>query len=92
MSSRLLDAVFDNGDLDVEWDDVRLISDLIQGSYNGGEGWHQDIGWTFDIVNNKRNSLDVDKYDYLVRDASSVGMDVAVNPMKLVDAAHVIGD
>ena len=28
-----------------------------------------NIGWMFDIVANKRNSLDVDKFDYLCRDA-----------------------
>jgi deoxynucleoside triphosphate triphosphohydrolase SAMHD1 len=30
-------------------------------------------GWIFDIVSNSRNSIDVDKFDYLARDAYHIG-------------------
>ncbi len=32
------------------------------------------LGWMFDIVANKTNSLDVDKIDYLQRDSKSLGL------------------
>ena len=31
-------------------------------------------GWMFDIVNNKRNSLDIDKFDYLKRDTKHLDL------------------
>jgi len=30
--------------------------------------------WMFDIVNNQRNSIDVDKFDYLRRDTHKLGV------------------
>jgi len=30
--------------------------------------------WIYEIVNNKRNSIDVDKFDYLTRDAFHLGL------------------
>ena len=34
---------------------------------------HLIVAWIFDIVANKRNSIDVDKFDYLQRDAYHIG-------------------
>jgi HD superfamily phosphohydrolase len=30
--------------------------------------------WMFDIINNKRNSIDVDKFDYINRDTLMMGI------------------
>ena len=35
---------------------------------------HCNIEFIFDIVNNKRNSIDVDKYDYIRRDSYHLGL------------------
>jgi HD superfamily phosphohydrolase len=32
------------------------------------------IGWMYEIIANKKNSLDVDKLDYLQRDAKHLGL------------------
>ena len=32
------------------------------------------VEFIFDIVNNKRNSIDVDKYDYIRRDSYHLGL------------------
>lgn len=30
--------------------------------------------WMFDIINNKRNSIDVDKFDYIKRDTQMMNL------------------
>lgn len=30
--------------------------------------------WMFDIINNKRNSIDVDKFDYIKRDTQTMNL------------------
>jgi HD superfamily phosphohydrolase len=30
--------------------------------------------WLFDVVNNKRNSIDVDKWDYIARDTHAMNI------------------
>ena len=42
-------------------------------NYSGNFDFSQH-GWMFEIVNNKRNSIDVDKLDYLSRDAQYLNM------------------
>lgn len=46
-----------------------MITSLIKGDRTKSKGW------MFDIVANKRNNLDVDKFDYLHRDTKSLGID-----------------
>jgi hypothetical protein len=45
----------------IESQDLKLIESLIIGDSN----YARDKQWMFDIVNNKRNSIDVDKFDYI---------------------------
>jgi HD superfamily phosphohydrolase len=44
-----------------------------------------------DIVCNSRNSIDVDKFDYLIRDAYFCGSAVRPSPHRLMDNCRVIG-
>jgi HD superfamily phosphohydrolase len=51
--------------------------------------------WLFDIVNNSRNSLDVDKMDYLVRDCYNLGphfISSTSGTSRLIYGSRVIGD
>ena len=51
----------------------------------------QTKGWMFDIVNNKRNSLDIDKFDYLKRDSYTLGLtDYDFDSELLLNGAKVI--
>ena len=45
----------------------------------------------FDVVNNKRNSLDVDKLDYINRDILALNLSMGIHDYKsLLKAARVI--
>ena len=71
-SDMLLKHMIDQNYIDdIEKSDVDLIGKLINGDDNS---IHREKGWMFDIVANKRNSIDVDKFDYIMRDAHNTGL------------------
>ena len=45
-----------------------MVKDLITGSWEA----YPDRQWIFEIVSNPRNSIDVDKFDYLARDTNKM--------------------
>lgn len=49
-----------------------------------------DRGWKYQIVANKINGIDVDKFDYLARDAYNVGLDSKFDSSRLIQQARVI--
>lgn len=47
----------------------------------------------FDIVANKRNSIDVDKFDYIHRDAYNIGLkNIHFDYERLIKSSKVIGN
>jgi HD superfamily phosphohydrolase len=51
------------------------------------------VGWPYQLVSNELNGYDVDKYDYLHRDAQYLGVKTEFNSRRLVlDATVVAGD
>lgn len=51
------------------------------------------IEWIFDIVANKRNSIDVDKYDYMTRDSYHLGLkDTYFDYRALIKESRVIAN
>lgn len=52
-----------------------------------------DVGWMYDIVANKTNSLDVDKLDYLQRDARNMGIKtVFFDQSRIINNSRVINN
>jgi HD superfamily phosphohydrolase len=49
-----------------------------------------DTNWKFQIVANKINGLDVDKMDYLIRDATAFGLNVGIDVTRIIENAKVI--
>ena len=70
-------------DIPVTPDEVNFVCALI---LPGVE--HKD--WFFDVVNNTRNALDVDKMDYLVRDAHMAGLKYDLDIPRLLHDARVV--
>jgi deoxynucleoside triphosphate triphosphohydrolase SAMHD1 len=49
--------------------------------------------WMFEIINNKRNSIDVDKFDYILRDTRMMSLSLGEYDYKiLLKDARVIDD
>ena len=51
-----------------------------------------DRAWLREIVANERNSLDVDKFDYMQRDCYFLGVKSSYDPSRLLNLSRVIGD
>lgn len=45
----------------------------------------------FDIVNNTKNSIDVDKFDYLQRDPRHIGLDCSFDPSRIINKSFLEG-
>ncbi|CAG8655993.1 6761_t:CDS:2, partial [Ambispora leptoticha] len=65
-STMMLDFLVKKNEIDIEKSkiDIEFVKTLIRGQRNGDS----DREFLFDIVANQRNSVDVDKFDYLKRD------------------------
>ena len=78
----LLDHIIDTNNIDIEREDVNFVGSLIKGDQPKDPNhekrniiiWLTRIEWMYEIVANKTNSLDVDKLDYLERDAKHLGL------------------
>ncbi len=87
-SEMLLDFLLDDNGIDMEAEDVRLIKDLVDGTPSKP----YENRFIFDIVANKRNSVDVDKFDYLQRDCFNVGVKSNYDCSRLMTFCKVIED
>lgn len=76
--------------------DIVFIKELIRGPRNltGAdwpyEGRTQEKGFLYEIVANKRSGVDVDKWDYFLRDSHSLGIKVTFDYLRLIKFSRVI--
>jgi HD superfamily phosphohydrolase len=67
-------------------DEINFICDLI----NPNKDIHQ--GYIYQIVSNTLNGLDVDKFDYLTRDSTTLGINISFQADRLITNAKVINN
>lgn len=53
---------------------------------------YEDRKFLFDIVANKKNSVDVDKFDYIERDTYNLGLRSSYDPKRLLVYSRVINN
>lgn len=92
MSGKILQTIIDDGHVkDDALDDIDMkrVQDLIMGSCPDHQAPSNaalpvnDKRFLFDIVANGRNSIDVDKYDYLARDSHYCNVKVSCDLQRL---------
>jgi len=76
-------------DFDLGTDDVKFIKALIAGDWNICP--HRSR-YLFDVVANRRNSIDVDKFDYLERDCYYLGMKSVFDFSRLMRFSRVVDE
>lgn len=76
-------------------DDIHFIKELILGDANEGPAGFEWKGrgnktFLYDIVANKRNGIDVDKFDYFARDCYVMGLTKSFDALRLMKFARYI--
>jgi len=89
MSVKMLNYLIDDNAIDIPSEDIHFVEDLILG--NALQKYHDKL-FMFDIVANKRNSVDVDKFDYLARDCYMSGIKSSYDFSRLLKFCRVIDD
>ncbi|KAF8582015.1 HD-domain/PDEase-like protein [Ramaria rubella] len=90
-SEMMLDYLVSDNNIDLRQDEVRFIKDLIAGSKSHTRSHSpSEKDFLFEIVANKRNGIDVDKFDYIDRDTHAVSTGKVTDVSRLVNTARVI--
>ncbi|KAI8140339.1 HD phosphohydrolase domain-containing protein [Fennellomyces sp. T-0311] len=90
-SEMMLEYLIDDNNVDIERDEVNLIKDLIAGTPRS-KSQYDERCFLFDIVANKRNSVDVDKFDYIERDAQNLGLRTSYDTKRLLMYSRVVNN
>ena len=89
MSAKMFDWIVDSNYIEVDEDVKKRVCALITSDDSGAEPGKKFL---WDIVANKRNSVDVDKFEYIMRDAHNAGVKGSVDISRLVSFMKVIDD
>ncbi|ORZ14001.1 HD phosphohydrolase domain-containing protein [Absidia repens] len=88
-SEMMLEYLIDDNNIDIDSQQTNLIKDLIAGTPRS-QSQYDDRGFLFDIVANKKNSVDVDKFDYIERDALNLGLRSSFDTKRLLLYSRVV--
>jgi HD superfamily phosphohydrolase len=92
-SINLLNHMVETNNIDLTKEQLKVICDLIDPKHSEYNKWNKryQVGkWIFQIVSNPLNSIDVDKFDYLLRDTQAVGMKIGFDHTRIINDARVI--
>lgn len=92
-SITLLNHMVEKYEVPLNKDQIKFIGDLInpkESEYGKWKSKYQIGRWIFQIISNPLNSIDVDKFDYLVRDTQAVGLKFGFNYSRIIEDAKVI--
>lgn len=93
MSVKLVDYMIDENHIDTDSDMVKRAKEMILASTKEPSVRSTgDKRFLYDIVANGRNGIDVDKFDYIVRDSRACGLGCNFQFQRLMDTMRVMGD
>ncbi|KAF8994577.1 hypothetical protein BDQ17DRAFT_1251557 [Cyathus striatus] len=87
-SEMMLDYLITANSISIAEDDVKFIKALIAGDRSKCNP--DEKPFLFDIVANKRNGLDVDKFDYIQRDSHMIGDPIHISLQRIINSARVL--
>nr|TKS05630.1 deoxynucleoside triphosphate triphosphohydrolase SAMHD1-like isoform X1 [Populus alba] len=93
MSVRMIDHIVDFHHIDIDAECLKKAKELVIASTEHVS--HKSVNekhFLYDIVANDRNGIDVDKFDYIVRDSRACGLGCSFQIERLMDSMRVMGD
>lgn len=95
----ILENIIKKYKINISKSELKVIGDLIHTNidkldfnYNSWDEKYKVGKWIFEIVSNPKNSIDVDKFDYINRDNKAIGLKLDVDFSRLILQARVIND
>lgn len=86
----MFDAALAENGADLTTDEVKFIKDLIAGEARSVPQQQSERNYLYEIVANHRNSVDVDKFDYIPRDCYYTGVKQSYDTNRLINFARVV--
>tara|TARA_B110000908_G_C10266301_1_gene464312 strand:+ start:881 stop:2056 length:1176 start_codon:yes stop_codon:yes gene_type:complete len=89
----LLEHTINKYNINISKEELMVIGQLINPTNSTYESWPDKfkVGeWIFEIVSNSFCHLDVDKFDYIVRDSSSIGLTYNIDYRRIMEQATLM--
>ncbi|KAK4261303.1 hypothetical protein QN277_004322 [Acacia crassicarpa] len=90
MSVKMIDYMVDEHNIDMDPEILKKAKEMITASPD--RPLQREKQFLYDIVANGRNGIDVDKFDYIVRDTRACGLGCSFHPDRLMETMQVVGD
>ncbi len=87
----MLRFIVDENHIEISEENLKRTCNLVTNSTPPSQVKEKE--WLYEIIANKRNSIDVDKFDYIMRDAKNIGLtNIFVDIPGLVQAMRVVNN
>ncbi|WCJ38419.1 hypothetical protein M5689_019481 [Euphorbia peplus] len=93
MSIKMIDYIVDSHHIDIDPECLKKAKEMVVASTEHAP--HRTTNgkqFLYDIVANGRNGIDVDKFDYLIRDSRACGLGCSFQFERLMDTMRVVED
>ncbi|XP_059643072.1 uncharacterized protein LOC132284945 isoform X2 [Cornus florida] len=93
MSVKMIDHIVDNHHIEIDSETIKRVKEMILASSEFTlPKSTREKQFLYDIVANGRNEIDVDKFDYIVRDCRACGLGCNFQFQRLMETMRVLGD
>ncbi|XP_024031399.1 deoxynucleoside triphosphate triphosphohydrolase SAMHD1 homolog isoform X3 [Morus notabilis] len=93
MSVKMVDHIVDEHSIDVDSEMIKRVKEMVLASSEFKQPQaSREKKFLYDIVANGRNGIDVDKFDYIVRDCRACGLGCNFESQRLLETMRVLDD
>ncbi|CAI9092901.1 OLC1v1028259C1 [Oldenlandia corymbosa var. corymbosa] len=93
MSVKMIDYIVDEHNIDIDSENLSRVKEMVVASEKSASSRSsKEKSFLYDIVANGRNSIDVDKFDYITRDSRACGLGCSFEFSRLFETMRVIDD